>query len=757
MLKADGLETPNRAVLPLLAADGTKVGTVTIAPLRGASIWQLSEPEAQELGEAPVQVVEQAVYEYRLDADPALMLEPTGLVRPSVLDAGESHRAGTLDTGSNAGRLELSLVNHERSKVARAVLEVRSSRLDYRTEYRAMLDDIAQFSTGLLLDLAVPTAQVLRPDGADEPDLVAQAFFLLHLLGSDEFEGAVGRILAAPITAVSEEIVETESYRRIQPSYIAASLASRDRLAVPESHPLRSKGRHGIEVWPRTMLAPTRVPTRDTPENRFVKWVLKAFATIADDLARRLKDARASLAAAELIAGARRAASWADHPALAEVGDMRQVPIATPAMQRRPGYREILRAWIAFNSMARLHWDGLADTFTANRRNLSELYEYWAFLQLLEIVRQVFSLEPAEGLVTSAKDGLRLSLRRGVAVNVTGRVYGERRLRVMLSYNRGFPAHADRWAQGSWTLGMCPDYTLSFWPDEMTEETAESVDLAVHIHFDAKYKVDTIQALFGSGEDGDTEDATTLEPKRVDILKMHAYRDAIRRSEGAYVLFPGAPGKTQTWIGFRELLPGLGAFPLRPKAGGADGLTDLRKFIEDAALLLSDRAAAREQLSYDRWTAATTEPRPPLRVDLPEIDHRSGLRSLPPMEASVVIATVSDPRADWIGREGRLPLVVPIGGDLVTPGPFTVDFALLQGDSSSSVELWQVLPGSGRVVAGAELAAQGYPEADADAIFVVHEVDLVPTGAGWPLNSRAPSGPQYARLDAALAQLFGSR
>ena len=28
--------------------------------------------------------------------------------------------------------------------------------------------------------------------------------------------------------------------------------------------------------------------------------------------------------------------------------------------------------------------------------------------------------------------------------------------------------------------------------------------------------------------------------KRADLLKMHAYRDAIRRSAGAYVLYPGS-------------------------------------------------------------------------------------------------------------------------------------------------------------------------------------------------------------------------
>ena len=51
---------------------------------------------------------------------------------------------------------------------------------------------------------------------------------------------------------------------------------------------------------------------------------------------------------------------------------------------------------------------------------------------------------------------------------------------------------------------------------------------------------------------------------------MHAYRDAIRRTAGAYVLYPGNDGDDKRFEefdhrGFHEVLPGLGAFAIRPK------------------------------------------------------------------------------------------------------------------------------------------------------------------------------------------------
>ncbi len=51
--------------------------------------------------------------------------------------------------------------------------------------------------------------------------------------------------------------------------------------------------------------------------------------------------------------------------------------------------------------------------------------------------------------------------------------------------------------------------------------------------------------------------------KEPTCLKMHAYRDAIRRTAGAYVLYPG-DDQPKTKKGFHEIIPGLGAFAIRP-------------------------------------------------------------------------------------------------------------------------------------------------------------------------------------------------
>ena len=110
--------------------------------------------------------------------------------------------------------------------------------------------------------------------------------------------------------------------------------------------------------------------------------------------------------------------------------------------------------------------------------------------------------------------------------------------------------------------------------------------------------MENIDALFGSEEidDGDEEDAGNY--KRQDLLKMHAYRDAIKRSQGAYILYPGSGNRYFRGF-YHEILPGLGAFAIAPdEFGKARGMADLEKFLEDVLKHLANRTTAQERISY---------------------------------------------------------------------------------------------------------------------------------------------------------------
>jgi predicted component of viral defense system (DUF524 family) len=125
----------------------------------------------------------------------------------------------------------------------------------------------------------------------------------------------------------------------------------------------------------------------------------------------------------------------------------------------------------------------------------------------------------------------------------------------------------------------------------------------VHIHFDAKYRVTNL-AGFEAPQEGDEEtiqdqasagdEATGIRStaaKYSDLLKMHAYRDAIRRTGGAYVHFSQESKHEPFRSNFHEILPGLGAFSIRPaNAGKAKGNEVLSTFLDAVIDHLSIRS-----------------------------------------------------------------------------------------------------------------------------------------------------------------------
>jgi hypothetical protein len=132
----------------------------------------------------------------------------------------------------------------------------------------------------------------------------------------------------------------------------------------------------------------------------------------------------------------------------------------------------------------------------------------------------------------------------------------------------------------------------------LKEKEAEKQELIVHIHFDAKYKVTQFQIETSVDNDLIEQEENNERKgiyKNADLLKMHAYKDAIRRSGGAYVLYPGT--EKREIRGFHEIIPGLGAFSINP-TGQNNDISELSKFIDLVIDHLLDRASQRENVSH---------------------------------------------------------------------------------------------------------------------------------------------------------------
>jgi predicted component of viral defense system (DUF524 family) len=687
-------------------------------------------------------------YEYELDSPLYSLKEVSGVLSHSRIS--HDNERGVIEPGNYVGLLKLELRDKTGVKAAETYVEVHSTKLNYQSEYRSMLEDIADRCADFLLQLESPVDQQFVPDDeVNEATLAQRLYFLKSLLGGEEFQQAVQRIVTMPNTRWREEYrtIDVRQSRRLGRYEVRQFASAGRRMKVPEGHPLRGM----MATMPERIEVRDKRDTVDTPENRFVKHALNQFLQTLEDLL-----AKFPSTGNEKYPGLRAEIGglindWEEtisHDVFKQVYQPEFLPLNSPVLQRKEGYRQVLRAWMLFELAAKLSWTGGDDVYAGGKRDAAVLYEYWVFFKLLDLVAELFELNnpPVKDLLDD-KD-LVLKLKAGKHLPIKGVYSGAgRRLNVEFSYNRTFGAAKEYPDQGSWSRQMRPDYTLSLWPDGFTQNEAEEQELITHVHFDAKYKVDNLAKLFGKDdEDLDAEKAAQRAGtyKRADLLKMHAYRDAIRRSAGAYVIYPGEDNPAP-FRGFHELLPGLGAFPLRP-GEGEDGSAELTRFLKEVVAHVCNRATQHEQHTYHTYRIHKENPPDAVNDVLPEADGR--YRTKPTQEQFVIHGwSKGQEYLAWVEREGLYNFRTDDrrGSLRLHESVAGASYLYLHGDRQyqGGGRLFRIVSEGPRVFARETLAEKGYPGGGSQPYYLVYDVS--------PLNEDDP----LAAYDWDLSEIDG--
>ncbi|MCX6963511.1 MAG: nuclease domain-containing protein, partial [Verrucomicrobia bacterium] len=321
---------------------------------------------------------------------------------------------------------------------------------------------------------------------------------------------------------------------------------------------------------------------------------------------------------------------------------------------------------------------GGASGFDAGKKDLPALYEAWLFSQLFKLFCAKFGVSIDEKRkLLDENDPLNFVIKQGTRASFKGlKTSGHRNIQGEFSYNKSFGGNMDPRTTGSWTRILRPDFTMSFWPDGLDKKEAERTEQMVHIHFDAKYRVQSIDAIFGKEMDESSSESMLNEEKngqregnynRADLLKMHAYRDAIRRSEGAYVLYPGeitsVEKDNKCWKGFHELLPGLGAFAIKPASdGSAKGIEYLGKFLDEVLALLANGVSFLEHRrqgtqhmaqTHEKWESDFGDTTPYILSELPGLLNDIGEGPNSSHTVSVLVGWCKDEdHLKWIEERG---------------------------------------------------------------------------------------------------------
>ena len=706
------------------------------------------EEDAVDYGESRWQLQEGCIYEYELVANNGRtyqFIKENEIVRFS--HSPRHPNAGTFKTGIYVGSLTLLIKDTALNcEVAKVDIEIKSVKAEYRTDYRKMMEDITAYYTDLVLMQGSPVTQKLEIDYDTPQQTLYQRYaFVRSIVESSAFQEAIHKIISNPVRKWEETIVERNvcNVKRLSRKNMHQIATSRDRILVHNGCDMGLP----IEIGsvPRTLTVAYKRDTLDNPENQFIKFVIRSFSSFCSDL-RSKKNANDRLKA-EIDKTMDVLNGHLNTLFLKQVSMPSQLNLNSPVLQRKEGYREILQAWLMFDLAAKLSWKGGDNVYEAGKRNVAVLYEYWVFFKLLEVISRVFDIDPVSinNLVKTDADQINLEIQQGKTTMIEG-LYdaGRRKLNVRFYYNRTF-VHTreseELYKAGSWTMNMRPDYTLSIWPGEIDMEQAEKEDLIVHIHFDAKYRVNKVDFGLDDSVNEEQMSKDLLNEKkeqeegiykRADLLKMHAYKDAIRRTSGAYILYPGTVHRRLK--GFHEIIPGLGAFCLTPSNYDEELIT-LQVFLLKIVEHMLDRTSQRERMSYHMNKVYNT-PSKQVQEQMPEPVGNN--RGFMPDETWVILGYVkNDKQLEWIRKTGLYNFrtgtqngSVRLSRDLVSSR------YLLLHTHGESIEFIKLADEGPRVFRRSDLLRMGYPPSDdeekkKDDIYIVYHLNPEQTELEW--------------------------
>ena len=618
-------------------------------------------PNAATNGMHPLAVVEVAAFHWELLIDASQKIKSSELTFCSSLSGSlarnqwnERRTSGRIHGDFRftiyLGAAWFELLHQGQPIGRRLFFEVITEKIDYAQEYRAMVESIGNRCSQLLLDWGAPTALNIsaNPEKRSQT-LLEQFLFLRHVLGPNRLDLYLETLSHRPHSTLNRE-------RVWQPAAFASPTAfARDPLRFGRQWEDAGNGGGVIAGFsPQEILTERKFDSFDTPPNRFVKFALQTFRGICEDVVNsRIANPDTGRV---MVLNRERGAAWQEAvqmrdtldaclaaPIFREVGRLSRIPFESQALQKREGYREILHAWLMLDAAAQIDWPGRNDAYDGTNRDVATLYEFWLYFVLIDLFQnklgmtwlrgeEVTDSGPLPFCCRPSKGGMLINLKRGSESYCRfSWEHAGQRLLVHFFYNRQFSEQSGILEDGSYSKSFRPDYTVVILPAEYeakgwrkAEELAEGAGTISYLHFDAKYRIDRLKDLFGATEetDADRQEAkSTGTVKNADLYKMHTYNEAIRRTVGSFVLYPGSDARPNyqdsgsdrnIYRRYHEIIPGIGAFALKPKANNgnheAHGVESLRQFFLDFLTHQASKFTQSHRINY--WTHNTIKDKP---------------------------------------------------------------------------------------------------------------------------------------------------
>lgn len=553
-----------------------------------------------------VRILETAEYDCKIFTSCDYKIYPMPELKAVLKDENKKHYSFRVINYLGKSCIKIisnDMTYHDANKdnvIAEIKFEVVPTKIDYEEDYIKLTEDIAQKCSELLIDFASPTQLTFNQDFSKEYKTPLEKFiFIKKFCASNSIRYIFSAIKNNPDRLLQNE----DEFKPLGISPISTKFFT---------HPFtNSKNWYDQDgnFFPEFALSTRKFDSYDTAANRFVKFAINTFISVCDEVIDCVKDVNLTYHVEASVLKQNLENILCDS-FFDDIGNLVSMPVNNQVLQKREGYYQIFSAFNMLDFAMQLEWHGHKNVFEGQARNIALLYEYWLVFQMIDILKNLggkfyTNTENSNSMFCASKENkLLISIREGKE-SVLSFTLPDYKLKINFYYNRTFTSkdfHNTKY-EGSYSRNFRPDYTLAIFPSKYENENCAINDGAVSfVHFDAKYRIENITSLFGSEYENIFSNEKTDEVihtyKRGDLLKMHTYNDAIRRTIGSYVLYPGTDNNSKKVFNvYDEILPGIGAFAIRP-SNKNDGCKSISNFIKDILDFKSKIASRQARKEY---------------------------------------------------------------------------------------------------------------------------------------------------------------
>ena len=425
--------------------------------------------------------------------------------------------------------------------------------------FYALLDFISDHYANLVSDWNTSTGYGQRQDTAGRNiPYIEFLLFKKYLLSAEQsLEGLITAILSDPHRRLCREMQyqPIEKVVVLEPVLIMAGLSKPGNIAqLRPAHPLLQTalgralaGNTARNLYLQQVLEERKYHSYDTPENRFIKHVLSDIQQRLEQLQNKLGESASYLhptLGKNLVDLRKQAQGSLEDPLWREVGFMRLVPSSSPVLQRKEGYRQLFSLYSLLQLLTRYDLPCFDFAHLLESKDTAKLFEYWCFFLIKDILDDQFGKPRHYQLVNGDSHNQKL---------VEG---------INLEYENGLSFWFNRSYKASNGLASA-DMSMKGYQPEESYSRAWDPDFSLCCRkkilvLDAKYKGER------EGFYGDTGSGIIESWKQEDIVKMHAYRDAIAGVVGAFILYPGRETVFYPSFNATRCFQGVGAIALQP-------------------------------------------------------------------------------------------------------------------------------------------------------------------------------------------------